>query len=59
MMQPATYRDSSHTRDYYDPTIRFAMTYQENWVEFSSLTFSLDAIAETDLSEVSDLLPKW
>jgi hypothetical protein len=34
------------------------MTYQENRVEFLSLAFSLDAIAEIDLSKVSDLLPK-
>jgi hypothetical protein len=35
------------------------MTYQENRVEFPSLVFSLDAIAETDLSEISDLLLNW
>jgi hypothetical protein len=59
MMQSATHLDSSHARDYYHPTIFFAMTYQENRVEFPSLAFSLDAIDEIDLSEVSDLLPKW
>jgi hypothetical protein len=59
MMQPVTHLDSSHTRDYDHPTIRFAMTHQENRVEFPSLAFSLDAIAKIDLSEVSDLLPNW
>jgi hypothetical protein len=58
-MQPVTHLDSSHTRDYFHPTIRFAMTDQENRVEFPRLAFSLDAIAETDHSEVWDLLPKW